>query len=283
MDEHFFIYNGLLVSAGTPFLDERNRAFKYGDGLFETMRVYKGKIVNQELHFERFFKGLRLLKISFPRSFSENLLIQNIHALLNENHVDDHARLRLMAFRGGTNLMDNPTEEINYLIEAVKLDAPVILNQPGLKVDLFEDAQKSCDVFSNVKTNNYLSSIMAILYANEHLLDECFLLNAYGRVCESAISNIFIIHQQKVITPSLSEGCVEGVVRRWLIENLPQMGLEVIEKKVPIEEVWEAEEIFLTNSLKWVRWIKEFRGKVYTHEKASEIAQFVFKNMIDKT
>lgn len=283
MDEHFLIYNGLLISPGTPFLDERNRAFKYGDGLFETMRVYNGKIVNQAFHFQRFFKGLGLLKISFPPSFSENLLMENILTLLNENRPGDHVRLRLMAFRGGNNIMDNPAEEIHYIIEAMKTEAPVILNQPGLKVDLFEDSQKSCDVFSNVKTNNYLSSIMALHYAHEQLLDECFLMNAYGRICEAAISNIFIIQRGKVITPSLSEGCVEGVVRRWLVENLSRLGLEVLEKKVLMEDIWEAEEIFLTNSLKSVRWVKDFRGKRYTNNITSGIAQFVYKEMIVKS
>ena len=283
MEEHFFIYNGLLFESGTPLLDEKNRAFKYGDGLFETMRIYQGNLINGGFHFERFFKGLSLLKIPVTPPFSEAILRQNIQTLLEENSIETHARVRLMAFRGGNSLLGEAGEAPGYILEVTGTEAPILLNDRGLKVEVFADSKKSGDLFSNVTTNNYLSSIMAMLYAQENQMDECFLLNASGRICESAISNVFIIHRNKLITPPLSEGGIAGVVRRWLIENLHHMGREVEEKTLSIEDVWAADEIFLTNSLKWVRWVKEFRGKFYSNEKTSQIAQFAFRKMTDST
>ena len=159
------------------------------------------------------------------------------------------------------------------------MEEAVLLNDRGLEIDIFEDAVKSCDAFSNIKSNNYLVSVMAQLFANENNLDECLILNSFGRICESSIANVFIVKNTLIYTPPLTEGCVAGVVRRWLIENLPFPEFQIIPKKLNPEDLREADEIFLTNSIKPIRWVKTFREKKYTNVLSRKIAGYIYRHM----
>ncbi|MDE3183053.1 MAG: aminotransferase class IV [Bacteroidota bacterium] len=110
-------------------------------------------------------------------------------------------------------------------------------------------------------------------------LDEAIILNAFGRVCESAIANIFIIKDEKIITPLLAEGCVAGTMRRWMMEKLLLRNLKIEEKSLSVEELLLADELFLTNSIQPVRWVKQFRDKTYGNERVKEVFQHFIESM----
>ena len=279
MNEHFFIYDGTFFLEGTPVISTGNRSLMYGDGLFETMLVYRDSIINKNLHFERFFHGIRLLKFSLRESFSEEYFIQKIQDLLQRNNIEEHARVRLMAFRN-TDDLQKEKSVFNYIVEAWPIGNVPKNNEVGLKTGLFRDVTKSCDQYSNIKSNNYLPSIMAMIFAKENDFDECLLLNSNGRICESAIGNVFIIKDQIIYTPPLSEGCVAGIVRRWIIENLPSDEFQLIEKEITVEEVIAADEIFLTNSIKLIRRVASFDGTMFEKKVTDKIAKYVFKHML---
>ena len=276
MSEHFFIYNGKLYPEGTPVIGTQNRALMYGDGLFETMFVQQGFIINGPLHFERFFQGLELLKFSLSEQFSTIYYKEKIRLLLQQNNIDGYARVRLMAFRDSMNLQNR----MSYILEAWPMKDRPQYDIAGLKTALFRDVTKSCDRFSNLKSNNYLPGVMAIISASERSLDECILLNSNGRVCESAIANVFIVKSGIIYTPPLSEGCVAGIVRRWIVENSPPENFRVIQKELTIEELFSADELFLTNSIKPVRSVALFEGKKLEKEMTDKIAKFVFDKML---
>src|SRR5690606_38121591 len=99
MDEHFFIYNDKFYQGDHPVTGTGDRSWMYGDGIFETMRVQQGKVINGDLHFERFFKGLILLKFPTSEEISENFFISKIQELLRKNNIPNNARVRLMAIR----------------------------------------------------------------------------------------------------------------------------------------------------------------------------------------
>ncbi|MEO6683520.1 MAG: aminotransferase class IV [Ginsengibacter sp.] len=278
MDELFFIYNNEFFRAGTPVISTGNRSLMYGDGLFETMRAQQNTIVNKSFHFDRFRSGLDLLKLPLDKGFTDNFFYQKIEQLLLKNKIQATARIRLMAFREGDSMPDKKGI-VNYILEAWPIEETLILNEAGLKMDVFTGTKKSCDPFSNLKSNNYLYSVMAQLYAKENGLDECLVLNSHDRICESAIANVFIIKNNIIYTPSLSEGCVAGVIRRWLIENLPFPEFQILQKEIRIQDILEADELFLTNSLKPVRWVKTFRNKKFINQRTREIAQFIHRNM----
>ena len=274
MNEHFFIYNKQFFHSDIPVIMHENRSFRYGDGLFETMRMQQGKIINIDFHFERLFAGMKVLQIEIPGYFSKSYFLDTVNQLLSKNSIFKNARIRLMFFRGNEGIFEIENNATNFIIETFPLHKKIELNEEGLVVDVFPDVAKSCDRLSNLKSNNYLPSVMAARFAKKNSLDDAIILNAFGRVCETAIANIFIIKDQKVITPPLTEGCVAGTMRRWMLEKLILNNYVVQEKEISIEDVLSADEFFLTNAIQPMRWAKKFRDKTYGNERVKEVFQY---------
>jgi len=271
MDEHFFIYNGEFFRVGVPVISAGNCGLRYGDGLFETMRMDNGNILYADLHFERLFHGMKILKMNISENFTPAFFLQEVNKLLLKNFTEKSARIRLMVFRGMGNIFDPEKNSIDYIIESSAASEEIKLNKDGLVIDIFPDARKSCDQFSNLKSNNYLPSVMAQIFAKENNLDDVLLLNSFNRICESSIANIFVIKKDKIFTPPLSEGCVAGIMRRILLEKNILKNYLLIEKPLSENDLLEADELFLTNSVRVIRWVKRFREKQYSNEKTKQI------------
>src|SRR6185312_507582 len=278
MNEHFFIYNKKYYQTGIPVVSAGNNGLRYGDGLFETMRMREGKIINIDFHFERLFSGMKILQLGIPDFFSRSFFEQAVNELLLKNSIFKNARIRLMFFRGDAGIFDPGNDAANYVIETYPLSDKIELNEKGLVVDVFAGAKKSCDQFSNLKSNNYLPSVMAGIFAQKNSLNDAIILNSHERVCESAIANIFIIKDNKIYTPPLSEGCVAGTMRRWMLEKFSLENYVVSEKALSVNDVMDADELFLTNAIHPVRWVKDFRGKIYWNEKVKGIFEHGLKN-----
>lgn len=270
MNGHFFIYNNEFFRAGVPVIQSQNRSFRYGDGLFETMRMHSGKILNMDFHFDRLFAGMNLLQMKTPSFFSLKFFTDSVNQLLEKNSIFQNARIRLMVFGGEEPFYQMENIAVNFLIEVFPLEH-INTNEEGLIVEVFPDGRKSCDTFSHLKSNNYLTSLMAARFAAKNNWDEAIILNAFGRVCESSVANIFIVKNNDVFTPPLSEGCVAGVMRRWILERLSPEDITIAEKKLSIEDLLSADELFLTNAIHPVRWVKQFRNKIYTRQNAMAI------------
>ncbi|HEX7458121.1 MAG TPA: aminotransferase class IV [Ginsengibacter sp.] len=279
MTELFFIYNNEFYPANTPVISSGNRSLRYGDGLFETMKIIKGKIINKEFHFERLFNGLALLQFDLPQNFNSIFLEKKINGLVKKNKHSASARIRLMIFRGDGGIFDIENLHPDYIIESWPLSNEVQLNENGLIVDVFPDAKKSCDSFSNLKSNNYLPYVMAGLYAKKNKINDCVVLNSFGRVCDSAIANIFIIKKDKIFTPPLSEGCVAGVMRRWMLEKFYLKKYKILEKNISINDIENADEFFLTNSIYNLRWVKSFKEKKYSNKISKEIHSYILQHI----
>jgi len=279
MNEHFFIYNKKYYHTGTPVVSAGNNGLRYGDGLFEAMRMREGKIINIDFHFERLFSGMKILQLGIPDFFSRSFFERTVSELLLKNSIFKNARIRLMFFRGDGGIFDPGNDAVNYIIETYPLSDKIELNEKGLVVDVFAGAKKSCDQFSNLKSNNYLPSVMAGLFAQKNNLNDAIILNTYERVCESAIANIFIIKDYKICTPPLSEGCVAGTMRRWMLEKFSLENYVVSEKALSVNDVMDADELFLTNAIHPVRWVKKLRDKNYENRIVKEIHQSLIQNI----
>jgi branched-chain amino acid aminotransferase len=275
MSELFFMHNGIFFASGSAVLKPANRSFRYGDGLFETMKIARGNILNKRFHFERLFKGLALLEFEIPGQLNAQLLEKKIIELTEKNKHAQNARVRLTLYREDGGIFEPIRSQPGFIIESWEITGEMQLNENGLIVDIFPDVRKSCDIFSNIKSNNYLPSVMAGLYAAKNNFDDCMILNSFSRVCETAIANIFIIKNEKIYTPPLSEGCVAGVMRRWLIENLPSNAFPVIEKNLEIDDLLKADEFFLTNAIQQIRWVKTFREKNYSNTTTGQIHTYI--------
>jgi branched-chain amino acid aminotransferase len=266
----FFTYNDKIYKDGTAVITPENRSLRYGDGLFETLKMHKGVIQLRDYHFERLFSGMKMLQFQLPDYFTAAYLENKILELYKKNQHNSFTRVRLMVFRGNGGLYNPENHFPNYIIQTWSIEHTEELNSNGLIIDVYPDAKKSCDKFANLKSNNYLPYIMAALHAKKIKVNDCILLNNYDRVCDTTIANIFIIKDDIIYTPPLSDGCVAGVMRRWIIEKL-HAGFKIIEKEISIDELENADEVFLTNSIKGIRWVKQFRNKEYKNRLVKQI------------
>lgn len=259
--------NGKIIPGDEPVLMIDNKNYRYGDGLFETMKVVSKKIALERYHFERFFSSLERLGFKKPELLTTQRLQHEIGLLVEKNKCEALARVRLTVFRGNGGVFES-LDDFQYSIECWPLDKSINrMNENGLVIDIFPDARKSCDKFSNIKSANYLPYIMAARHAKEHQMYECLVLNVYERIADATIANIFLIKDGTMITPSLGEGCVNGVMRRYIIEKIQATDLEwkIEERGISISDLEQADEVFLTNSISGIRWVKGFRDIVYTN------------------
>jgi branched-chain amino acid aminotransferase len=264
-------FNGKIVADQTPVLLASNRGYRYGEGLFETMKVVQGKIILADFHFERLISSLQILKIPIPQLITADRLEREIIELCEKNHCIARARVRL-SVSGGNGSLYESDNNFSYLIECWPLDdAACILNENGLIIDLFPDARKSIDKFSNIKSSSYLLYVMAAKWVKENKLNDALILNANETICDATIANVFWIKDGVVFTPPLSEGCVNGVMRRYLLQELKAGQYKVYEGKLNIADLEKADEIFLTNAISGIRWVKQFRNKIYDKQMIEKI------------
>ena len=273
----YFFYNGDWLPEGQPIIVSANRGFRYGDGLFETLCVADGAIRLAGFHFERLFASLQQLQLQLPPHFDAAYLSAQIATLCRKN-THPTARVRLTVFRGNGNLFDDPAATPpGILIESQPLILPAFPAEAsakaGLATSIYPHARKTADTFSHIKSNNYQASAMAALHARARGLDDVFLLNAAGRVCESAIANVFILRQGRAFTPPLTEGCVAGVMRRFMLEQLPAAGCPVEETPITVAELLSADEVFLTNALRLLRPVGRCDNTEYRTGRSAELFQ----------
>lgn len=269
--------NGRIIKEEKAIISPNNRSFRYGDGCFETMKVIDNSILLADYHFERLFASLQLLQFDVPKYLTADYLQHQILEVAKKNYHNKLARVRLTVYRGNGGLYDPENHFPNYLIQTWDLNpANNLLNENGLVMDVFRDAIKVCDTYSHVKSNNYLCYVMAALWAKKHHLNDAILLNPFNRIADATIANIFIITNGIVKTPSVSEGCVSGVMRRYLLTKMRAENIPVEETKIAVEELLQASEIFLTNGIYGIRWVKQICNNNYTNTASSMLyKQFI--------
>ena len=266
----FVVINGKIVEKNEMGLSPNDHSYRYGDGLFETMKLINGDILLVNYHFERLFLGLDVLKFNIPDSFTKQKIEKEIKELCKKNECERSARIRLSVSRGNGGLYDCDNK-FSYLIECWPLEQNGFIEN-GLNIDIFPDARKSIDVFSNLKSANYLPYVMAAIWAKENKLNDALILNQHDRICDSTIANVFWVKDNKIFTPPLNEGCVAGLIRKKILELATRNSDHPMQEAVLTQEILlQADEVFLTNAITIIRWVKEFRGKVYKNTISSKI------------
>lgn len=267
----FINYNGNLINENDPIIGANNRGLRYGDGLFETISYKKGNFVLLEAHLNRLWLGMELLKFDIPKLFNKTYILDQLNKLVSKNkHLP--ARIRLMVFRGDGGLYDPENLKPNFVIQSWPLHtATHELNNNGLDLCIYRDARKCCDAFANIKHNNYLPYLMGALHAKTQQCNDAIILNQEGNVCDSTIANIFLIKDKRIFTPSLQQGCVAGTMRAFLIETLQLLDYEIVETAVSIDLLASADEVFLTNAIYNIRWVKSIENNQYGVEEIQKI------------
>lgn len=275
---NFIHFNGKIIPAEDPLVSAGNRGLRYGDGLFETMRVVNGRIALHDLHFERLLNGLSVLQFQCPPHFTPAYLAEAVLTLCRKMNIGQGARVRLNMVRGNGGLYDQENHTPDIIIEAWPLVQPVAIQSNGLVIDIYPDARKSMDVLANIKSNNYLPYVLAALHAQRHQLDDCLLLNAAGRICDATIANVFWVKDGRLFTPPLSEGGVGGVMRRYLVETIAPK-YTVQEQPLIPEMLLQADELLLTNAIQGIRWVGRYRDKHYNNQLATMLCNEYIKKL----
>lgn len=276
MSEHFFIYNDSLFKGGRPVISSGHPGLLYGDGIFETMRVHHGKIVNSTYHFKRLVDSLRTLDYEFPPDI-KNQLIRNLRALVKKYPKEIYLRIRLSVFRSRS-YFSAETSNIDFIIEAFPVGA-IQFNASGLRTAIYRNSTKATGELSNLKNNNYLLNIQAMKFARKNNKDEAIILNSFGRVSETSIANIYFVEDGKIFTPALEEGCVAGTIRSWLIKNISKINLSINEVQCDIERLLNADEVFVTNAVKWIEPVSYIESQQFKIEHSQLLFDFISDNI----
>ena len=267
MHQNYILHNDEFVATGMPILTAQNRGFRYGDGLFESMRMINGKLKFAAQHADRLQAGMKALKIEGGNLLDEYFLKQKTAELSKKNKLKDNVRFRLSVYRAGDGLYTPDSNKSGYVLEASPLaENSYELNKKGLIVDVYDEMAKSIDKLSNYKTSNSLLYVMAGLYKKQQRLDEAFILNQNGFLCESLSSNVFVVYDKQIYTPALSEGCIAGVMRGVVMNIAKSSDIPLTEAQINPEVLKEAEEVFITNAVGGIRWVMGYGRKRYFNE-----------------
>lgn len=260
----FINYNGKLVGASEPLFTSSNRAFRYGDGLFESIRMIKGELPLLEMHASRLQAGMKLLKFENYQAMDAERMEEAIGLLARSNKIFSNARIRFSVFRDADGLYTPVNNRFAFVVEMQRLETQNYeLNKKGLLIDVFPDIRLELNLLSPLKTINSLPYVLSGIYKQEHKLDESVLLSADGHISETTASNIFLVKDKVLYTPPLNTGCVDGVMRRVVMKLAAENGIEVREALLPPDSLKAADEIFLTNAIKGIQWVVGYKEKRY--------------------
>ena len=271
--------NGELVPAEGPVIGLDNRAFHFGDGLFETIRVIDGKPVFLDAHWARLVSGAEVLRITMPPGLDQEKLSAMIVDLMQRNGFA-HARCRLTLFRGGGGFYRPEMNEGRFTIEVKQIaQGNYELNEQGLMVDIWPEIRKPLNDLSRYKTLNCQYYVLASLWSQQRGLDDCLLQNDRGNIIESSCGNLFIVSNGVLYTPSLSDGCVGGVMRAQVINIALANGIKVYECSLNPQNLLAADELFLTNAALGIQWASTYRTKRYMHKLSASLVEMLVSSV----
>lgn len=269
MVDSYCIYNGHVISLYEPAISFSNRAFRYGDSLFESIRYTNGKIMFLSDHVKRIKLSMTTLRMNVPAEFTTGNIEQLIIHLLVQNNIKKEARIRLTVFRNEGGFYTPDTNDISFLIESEALETDgYTLNQKGLWVDIYTEIKKQINKISNIKTGNALLYVMAGITKTSLKLDDCLLVNDNGNIIESISSNIFVVKNSTLYTSPITDGCIDGVMRKQILDIAAQNKILTFEQTLTVHTLTNGDEVFLTNAIKGIQWVGQFKNKFYTNQKS---------------
>lgn len=250
-----------------------NRGFLYSDAIFETLKVVDGKILFFEDHYFRLMASMRIVRMEIPMHFTPEFIESEVLTLAEQNGFSTSARVRITVYRnpGGMYLPTHNT--ISYVIQASSWpEKSYKIEDKDYEVDLYKDFYVTKQLLSTLKTTNKMVHITGSIFAKENDLSNCLLLNDAKNVTEALQGNLFMLIGNELVTPPLSEGCLNGIMRKQLIKIAKkELGLEVVEKAISPFDLQKADELFITNVMKGIQPITKYRKKEYSTAIAKQL------------
>jgi len=267
-------FNGIIQDSDLQ-LTVSNRSFLYGDGVFETLKIVNNKILFFEDHYFRLMASMRIVRMEIPMIFTMEYLEEQILKLVEVLAIKDAARVRFTVFRneGGFYLPND--NSISFVIQASKLENKRYkIPKIQFEVDLYKDFIVPRQLLSTLKTANKITHVTASIFAKENQLDSALLINETKNVIEAANGNLFMLMGNKLITPPISEGCLNGIMRKQIISLAKQIdSVEVIEAAISPFDLQKADELFITNVIVGIQPITKYRKKEFEVRLANQLLE----------
>ena len=263
-------FNGKITNLSDQLIN--NRAFLYGDAVFETLIIFNDKILFWEDHYFRLMSSMRIIRLDIPDKYTPEFFKENIIKIHNNISQTGSSRIRINIYRssGGKYKPEKNTPFFIISCESINYNT-YELNKGHYEVDLYKDYYLDNQLISSIKSNNKIINVVASIYASENGFDNCILLNKDKLVSEFINSNIFIIKDEKIYTPTLKSGCLNGVVRKNLFKILSSSSFELYEQDLSTFDITQSDEIFGTNIAQGIFSVTKFRKKNYDCSKTKKI------------
>jgi len=270
--QNFISHNGNFLLSDDPVITTNNRSFRYGDALFETIRIanYNPQFLKE--HLQRLFNGMKVLKMEMNPLFNETYIEHAILELAQKNNIISDGRARLTVYRNEGGFYAPNDNKVSFVLEVYPIEEKnFMLNSKGYTVDLFTEFKKAQNALSSIKSANSAIYVMAGINKIQKQLDECLLLNDKHHIIEAISSNIFAVKNGVLYTPPVSDGCVDGVMRKKIIEIAQANKIAVYEISIMQNVLLGADEFFLTNTISGIRWVVAYKQKRYFNDTSKKL------------
>jgi len=268
--EEFVYFNGSIIPGSEANLSPFDYGFLYGYGLFETMRAYSGSIFYLEQHLERLLRSAQLLGLNLERDAAA--LKDAVYDTLRANKLGD-ARLRLTVSGGvGGMVPDLSSCEMPTVLIVARSYTPYSSQvcQEGFKAIASRIRRNSRSPAATVKSLNYLDNLLARREAKDAGVDEVILLDEQGFLAEGSTSNIFLVSGDALLTPGADSGILPGITRQTVLELASSLGIKSLVRNIAPEELVQADEAFLTNSVMEIMPLTQVNGEKIGSGRAGE-------------
>ena len=271
-------FNGIITDQSDQI--KHNRAFLYGDSVFETLRIIDNKIVFWEDHYFRLMSSMRIIRLNIPDDYTPDYLEENIlklHRLVSKN---GHSKVRINVYRFSKGKYMPIENNVSFIISCDPIiNSKYLINSGDYVVDLFKDYYIDNQLISSIKTNNKIINVVASIYAKENGFNNCILLNNDKMVAEFINSNIFIIKNDEIFTPRLNSGCLNGVLRKNLLNILKKHSFTTYEQDISTFDLTQSDEIFGTNVVQGLFSISKYRKKEFLNNQSKKILKLLNDNI----
>jgi branched-chain amino acid aminotransferase len=262
-----------IIQKNTSIGIESNRGFLYGDAIFETIKVLDKKVLFLEDHYFRLMASMRICRMEIPMNFTMEYFEEQILSLVQSLSTSNAYRVRFSVYRESEGFYLPKSRQVQFIITASNLNSDLYFFQKEqYEVELYKDFYLPKQLLSNLKTNNKMLQITGSIFANENGYENCLVLNDEKNVIEALQSNLFMKTGNTIVTPPVSDGCLNGIMRKQVLEILKKMeGIEVKEISISPFDLQKADELFLTNVISGIQPITKYRKKEYVSEFTKEV------------
>jgi branched-chain amino acid aminotransferase len=257
-------FNGNIQENQTV-LDIKNRGFLFGDAIFETVKVANNSILFAEDHYFRLMASMRICRMEIPMNFTLEFFEEQILAICNVLNISSSCRARITFYRESDGFYLPKSNDVSFIVYAESLhNKEYLIDKDSYEVELYKDFYVTKHLLSTIKTTNKMINVTGSIFANENDYDNCILLNDDKNVVEALNGNIFMKIGNIIFTPPISDGCLNGIMRKQVINLIKKIdGYECVEKSISPFDLQKSDELFLTNVITGIQPITKYRKKEY--------------------